>query len=277
MPLKPVKPGAKLELRDRDAKSEGVPRGEEAVARLNPLLKRLAELQVALYAEAKRALLVVLQGRDASGKDGVVRDVFGPLNPQGCVVTSFRRPTELELSHDYLWRVHQAVPPHGTIGIFNRSHYEDVLVVRVHNLVPRADWSRRYDQINGFEKLLTENGVVLLKFFLHVSRDEQKERLVERLKDPLKNWKFQEGDLKEHDLWDDYTEAYQDALSRCSTPWAPWYLVPADRRTSRDLLITERVVQALEEMNSQFPVVDPAVLKIAKKWEREVGEGKEEG
>jgi len=267
--LKPVKPGSKVRLTDESAVDDRAPRSEDAEQRIEPLLARLPELQTALYAESRRALLIVLQGRDASGKDGLTRKVFGPLNSQGCVVSNFKRPTEYELSRDYLWRVHQVVPPKGTIGIFNRSHYEDVLVVRVHNLVPKDTWSKRYDQINDFERILTENGVTILKFFLHISKEEQKERLLARLHDPLKNWKFQVGDLEERKFWDDYTEAYEDALERCSTEFAPWYIVPADRKKTRDLMVAEAVAETLERMNPKFPKVDPEVLKVARQWERE--------
>ena len=277
MYLKAIRPGKKIRLTDKTTVDPDAPRGEDAEERIAPLLERLTELQVALYAESKRALLVVVQGRDASGKDGVTRGVFGPLNVQGCVVTNFKRPTDYELARDYLWRAHQAVPPKGTIGIFNRSHYEDVLVVRVHKLVPKAAWSGRYRQINEFERILTENGVVILKFFLHVSRAEQKKRLLERLHDPLKNWKFQAGDLDERKLWDDYTRAYTDALRKCSTKWAPWYLVPADRKKTRDLLVAETVVATLERMNPKFPRVDPQVLKVAKEWEAEISGERENG
>jgi PPK2 family polyphosphate:nucleotide phosphotransferase len=238
-------------------------------AELQPLLDKLPALQTALYAESKQALLVVLQGRDASGKDGLTRVVFGPLNSQGCVVSNFKRPTVYELARDYLWRVHQVVPPKGSIGIFNRSHYEDVLVVRVHDLVPKSVWSKRYDQINDFERMLSENGVTILKFFLHISKDEQKARLLERLHDPLKNWKFEVGDLEERKRWDDYTEAYEDALEKCSTEHAHWYVVPADRKSTRNLLVARVVVDALERMKPVFPRVDPEVLKIARQWERE--------
>jgi len=269
MPLKPVKPGSKVKLTDDMAIDDGEPRREEAEQRLEQFVARLPALQTALYAESRQALLIVLQGRDASGKDGLTRKVFGPLNSQGCVVSNFKRPTEYELARDYLWRVHQAVPPKGTIGIFNRSHYEDVLVVRVHQLVPEKAWQRRYDQINDFERMLTENGVTILKFFLHISREEQKDRLLERLHDPLKNWKFQVGDLDERKRWDEYTEAYQDALERCSTAWAPWYIVPSDRKKTRDLLVAQVVTETLEQMNPKFPRVDPEVLKIARQWERE--------
>ncbi len=269
MPLKPVKPGDKIRLTDETAVDDGEPRGKDADAQLEPLLARLPELQTALYAEARQALLVVLQGRDASGKDGVTRRVFGPLNSQGCVVSNFKRPTDYELARDYLWRVHQVVPPKGTIGIFNRSHYEDVLVVRVHELVPKSEWSRRYDQINDFERMLNENGVTVLKFFLHISKEEQKERLLERLNDPLKNWKFEVGDLEERKRWDDYTRAYEDALEKCSTSWAPWYVVPGNRNSTRNLLVARVVVDTLKRMAPKFPKVDPEVLKIARQWERE--------
>jgi len=269
MLLKPVKPGARMKLNDDNAVDDRLPRGLEAEQQLAPLLTRLPELQTALYAESKRALLCVFQGRDASGKDGVTRKVFGPLNSQGCVVSTFKRPTVYELARDYLWRVHQLVPPKGTVGIFNRSHYEDVLVVRVHELVTKEAWSKRFDQINDFERMLTENGVAILKFFLHISREEQKDRLVERIHDPLKNWKFEVGDLDERKRWDDYTEAYEDVLGKCSTDWAPWYLVPADRKKTRDLVVAQVVVETLERMNPTFPRVDPEVLKIARQWERE--------
>jgi PPK2 family polyphosphate:nucleotide phosphotransferase len=269
MLLKPIKPGSKVKLTDENAVDDRFPKSEAAEQQLAPLLEKLPGLQTALYAESKRALLCVFQGRDASGKDGLTRKVFGPLNSQGCVVSTFKRPTVYEIARDYLWRVHQVVPPKGTIGIFNRSHYEDVLVVRVHDLVPKEDWSRRYDQINDFERMLTENGVTILKFCLHISKEEQKDRLVERIHDPLKNWKFEVGDLAERKLWDDYTRAYEDMLEKCSTDWAPWYLVPADRKKTRDLLVAEVVVETLKKMDPQFPRVDPEVLKIARQWERE--------
>ena len=269
MPLKPVKPDTRFTLTDDGTVDDREPRGEDAERQLAPLTERLVKLQATLYAESKHALLVVLQGRDASGKDGLTRNVFGPLSSQGCVVSNFKRPTDYELARDYLWRVHQAVPPKGTIGIFNRSHYEDVLVVRVHQLAPKEAWSKRYEQINQFERMLTENGVTILKFMLHISRDEQKFRLLDRLNDPLKNWKFEVGDLEERKRWSAYTEAYEDVLERTSTDWAPWYVVPSDRRKTRDLLVARVVVETLESMAPKFPRVDPDVLKIARQWERE--------
>ncbi|MEQ1574381.1 MAG: PPK2 family polyphosphate kinase [Vicinamibacterales bacterium] len=268
-PLRPVKPSRRISLTDARAAESSEPGGDEAERQLVPILERLAKLQTALYAESKQALLVVLQGRDASGKDGLIRNVFGPLNSQGCVVSSFKRPTEPELAHDYLWRVHQVVPQKGTIGVFNRSHYEDVLAARVHNLVPKEAWSKRYEQINQFEKLLTENGVTVLKFLLHVSKAEQRKRLLERLNDPMKNWKFQVGDLEERTLWNQYTKAYEDVLARTSSAWAPWYLVPADRKKARDLRVAHTVVDTLERMAPRFPRVDPAVLELTRQWERD--------
>ena len=272
MPLKPVKPGTRIRLTDRNATDSREPRGEAADEQLAPYLERLVKLQAALYAESKQALLVVLQGRDASGKDGLTRRVFGPLNSQGCVVSNFKQPTGYELARDYLWRVHQVIPPKGTVGVFNRSHYEDVLVVRVHKIVPKEVWSQRFEQINAFEKMLTENGVTIVKFMLHISKGEQKRRLLDRIHDPLKNWKFQVGDLEERKSWADYTKAYEDVLRLTSTRWAPWHIVPADRKRTRDLLVARVIVDTLERMKPKFPKVDPGVLEIARRWERELGE-----
>jgi PPK2 family polyphosphate:nucleotide phosphotransferase len=229
---------------------------------LSDIGKRMAKLQAALYAEARRALLVVLQARDTGGKDGAIRHVFGPLNPMGVEVTSFKAPTPVELSHDYLWRVHQRVPPRGMVGVFNRSHYEDVLVVRVHRLAPEHVWRARYDQINAFERHLADNGVTILKFCLHISREEQRQRLVARLRDPSKNWKFNPGDVEERERWDDYTAAYADAIRFTSTPWAPWYLVPADRKPVRDVLVAEVVADALERMAPQYPAGGAVVSRF---------------
>jgi PPK2 family polyphosphate:nucleotide phosphotransferase len=268
-PLQPVKTGTRVALTDAaaDRRREGDPNGDRAERLLTPLIDRLDRLQRALYAESQRCLLVVLQGRDAAGKDGLIRNVFGPLNSQGCVVSTFKRPTSDELARDYLWRVHLQVPPRGTIGVFNRSHYEDVLPVRVHNLVPKKLWSKRYGQINDFEKMLSENGVTILKFLLHVSRAEQKQRLLERLHDPTKNWKFQVADLEERKHWTKYTRAHEDMLALTSTPWAPWYVVPADRKKARDLRVAATVVAALERMAPAFPTVDREVLKLTQQWE----------
>lgn len=266
MQLTPVSRRTPLSLDDRSAaRPAELFEGDELKEQTNKLLKRLGELQAMLYADGRYALLVVLQGRDAGGKDGTVRKVFGACNPMGCEVTSFKVPTPLELSHDYLWRIHQEVPAKGMIGIFNRSHYEDVLVVRVKDLVPKPVWSKRYDQINEFERMLDDNRVKILKFFLNISRDEQAERLRDRLSDPTKNWKFRAGDLDDRDLWDEYTKAYRDALKNCSTPWAPWYVVPADDKRARNYLIARTVVDLLENLGLRYPKVDRDVLKLKKK------------
>jgi PPK2 family polyphosphate:nucleotide phosphotransferase len=261
--LRPVRRNAPIRIGDRDARPpKRVPRGDELKEKTKELLERLTDLQERLYAESKRSLLVVLQGRDTSGKDGTIREVFDAVNPQGCVVTTFKKPSELELSHDYLWRVHHPMPAKGMIGIFNRSHYEDVLAVRVRNLMPRTVWSKRYQEINDFERMLSENGVTILKFFLHISREEQKERLHARLEDPTKQWKFKAGDLGERALWASYTTAYRDALTKCSTPWAPWYIVPADKKKVRDYLVAQVVVDTLQRMAPMYPKADSEVLTL---------------
>jgi len=254
MRFTPLPPGTRIQLSDdAAAPPSSAPSKDDAQHQVNQLTKRLDQLQEALYAENRRAVLVVLQGRDTAGKDGAIRKVFGPLNPQGVAVSSFKAPTAIELAHDFLWRVHQAVPPRGTIGIFNRSHYEDVLVVRVHELVPESVWRPRYEQINLFERILTENGVTLLKFFLHISREEQRERLRARLDDPSKYWKFSAADLGERDKWDAYTAAYEEALQRTSTAEAPWWVVPADKKYFRDLLVAQVVTETLERMDPKYP------------------------
>jgi PPK2 family polyphosphate:nucleotide phosphotransferase len=225
-------------------------------------IARLAELQEVLYAEGKHALLIILQAMDAGGKDGTIEHVMAGVNPQGCRVTSFKVPTPEELSHDFLWRIHQHVPPRGYIGIFNRSHYEDVLVVRVHKLVPEKVWRERYAHINNFEKLLADSGVTILKFFLHISKDEQRERLQERLEDKSKHWKFNPGDLKERDRWNDYIAAYEDAINECNTPWAPWHIVPANKKWYRNLVVSERLVAALESLDMKYPPAPEGIEKI---------------
>jgi PPK2 family polyphosphate:nucleotide phosphotransferase len=253
MLLEPVSPDDALELSDADAARPRSLDKDEIKKKLDKELEKLGELQNRFYADGRRALLIILQGRDASGKDGVVRTVIGACNPSGVRINSFKAPTSTELAHDYLWRIHQVMPEKGMFGIFNRSHYEDVLVVRVHELVPMDVWSKRYEQINNFEKMLAESGTVILKFFLHVSRDEQKERLRERVEDPAKKWKFNAGDLDERNLWDQYTEAYRDALTKCSTSWAPWYVVPADSNKARNYLIAKRIVETLEGLDLEYP------------------------
>lgn len=258
--LTPVSPGSAPSLDDASARLTDAPSKNHLHEQLAALAPALDRLQTAMYADGKRGLIVVLQARDAGGKDGVVRHVFGLFNPQGLAIRSFGVPTPAELSHDYLWRAHAAVGPRGLITVFNRSHYEDVLVVRVHGLVPEPVWQKRYDQINAFERMLVENGYGVLKFFLHVSRDEQRERFEDRLKDPEKSWKFRVGDLEERARWDDYTAAYRDMLARCSTPEAPWFVVPADSKPMRDLLIGHTLLSTLDGMGLRFPETDPSVL-----------------
>jgi len=259
--LKPLIEPKRVRLTDDDAKSDlDVPKNSERKEALEELRERIEKQAQALGAEQRRALLVVLQGRDTAGKDGTIRKVFGDLNPAYCQVATFKRPTPIELRHDYLWRVHAVVPPAGVIGIFNRSHYEDVLVVRVHGLVPEKAWRLRYQHINDFERRLTDCGVTILKFMLHISKEEQRERLEERLADPAKNWKFEVGDLQERAVWDEYTAAYEEMLERTSTTWAPWHVVPADKKGVRDYLVAEVVAEALETMAPQFPTGDPEAL-----------------
>src|SRR5262245_17843075 len=224
-------PGHKIDLNKLGTDETGSIRSKDASEKLEAKwLTRLFDLQAKLSAESKQALLIVLQGLDAAGKDGTIRHVFAGVNPQACEVHSFKVPTHIELAHDYLWRVHAATPRRGVIGIFNRSHYEDVLAVRVERLVPEREWRKRYDHINEFERMLTENGTRILKFYLHISRKEQGDRISERLQDPDRNWKFSESDLETRTKWKQYRDAYNDALTKCNTKWAPWYVVPADHK-----------------------------------------------
>jgi PPK2 family polyphosphate:nucleotide phosphotransferase len=216
-------------------------------------LGRLTEQQDRLWAEGKHAVLVVLQGIDASGKDGAIRQVMTAFNPQGCQVSSFKVPSAEEAAHDFLWRIHKRVPSKGEIGVFNRSHYEEVLIVRVHELVPREVWFGRYELIRGFEEMLVATGTTIVKFFLQISREEQRERLQERYDNPKKRWKFSMGDLAERKLWDDYMAAYEDALSKTSTADAPWYAIPANRNWMRDLAISSILVDTLTDLNPQYP------------------------
>jgi PPK2 family polyphosphate:nucleotide phosphotransferase len=263
MILKPVRPTARLSLSDRDARRPHELGDKAALkAALADEVKELGKLQDRLFAEKRHAVLVVLQGRDASGKDGVIKQVFDGCNPQGCRVTSFGVPTPTELSHDFLWRVHAHVPPRGFIGIFNRSHYEDVIAVRVKRLAPASVWRARFDQINDFERMLSANRVTILKFFLHISRDEQRERLIDRLDDPEENWKFRAGDLDDRRQWSEFTAAYRDALRRCSTKWAPWYVVPADSKTSRNYLITRTLNRTLRGLRLRYPKASREVLAL---------------
>ena len=249
-----VKPEAKVDLDRFDAqwKPEGLVRAE-AEEKFSELTAILRDQQHLMYAEDKRSLLIILQGRDAAGKDGTIRHVFGPMNPQGCKVTSFKVPSTLEASHDFLWRCHLAAPARGQVGLFNRSHYEDVLVVRVHNLVPKSVWSKRYAHINAFERLLTDNNTTILKFYLHIDQDEQLERFKKRIDNPKKNWKISDADYSERPHWDSYTRAFEDALSKCSTRHAPWFIIPSNRKWLRNLIIADIVSRAMLDMNMKYP------------------------
>jgi PPK2 family polyphosphate:nucleotide phosphotransferase len=258
-----VKPGARVRLEKYDPEDTGGLRDRvEAEKPMQKNLARLSDLQYLLYAEGRRALLVVLQAMDAGGKDGTIRHVMSGLNPQGCRVTPFKVPSATELSHDFLWRIHAAVPAKGEIGIFNRSHYEDVLVARVHGLVSEKIWRARYEQINRFEDSLSKNNIRILKFFLHISKEEQRKRLEERLKDPAKNWKISPADLAERKWWGDYVEAYEEALGRCSTEEAPWFIIPANHKWFRNLAVCRIIVEALEEMDMKFPPPSFDVSKV---------------
>ncbi|MEZ5936285.1 MAG: polyphosphate kinase 2 family protein [Alphaproteobacteria bacterium] len=244
----------KISLAEFDTRDKRCfPDRDKAEAQTAADIAAIAELQNRLYAEGEQALLIVLQATDTGGKDGTIRNVLGPVNPQGVVVTSFKAPSATELAHDYLWRIHQAVPPKGMIGVFNRSHYEDVLIVRVHGLAPLEAIEQRYDQINAFERHLSENHVTILKFFLHISREEQKERLQARLDDPSKHWKFNPDDLKERARWDEYEDAFEIALSRCSSKHAPWFVIPADRKWYRNAVIARIIRRTLEDMDPHYP------------------------
>ena len=250
-----VKPGAKVHLSKWNPNDKGDFTGgkEEGLIEVEKLNSKLEELQEVLYAEHKHKVLIVLQAMDTGGKDGTIRRVFDGVNPQGVRAESFRVPTEEELAHDYLWRVHKVVPSRGEMVIVNRSHYEAVLVVRVHNIVPTKVWKKRYDQINAFERHLVENGTTILKFYLHIDSNEQKERLQARLEDPTKRWKFRLGDLEERKLWREYMEAYEEALSKTSTDHAPWYIVPANRKWYRDLVISSVLIQTLKKLDMKYP------------------------
>ena len=259
-----VKPGDEIKLKDFSADGKDYYDGEKSAAKQEVLAlnERLESLQELMYAEGKHKLLVVLQGMDTAGKDSTIRHVFEGVNPQGVKVASFKVPTALEQAHDYLWRVHQHTPASGQITIFNRSHYEDVLVVRVHSLVPEEQWKRRYEHIVNFEQLLVDEGTQVVKFFLHIDKEEQKERLLERRDTPRKRWKFSTGDLKERQLWEDYQQAYQDALNKTSTKDAPWYIVPANQKWFRNLLISSVLVNILENFDMHYPQPEENIENI---------------
>lgn len=248
-----VKPHARVRLDEMPTEEDGGLSKDEGQELLSDYSKRLVKLQELLYAEGRHALLIVLQAMDGGGKDSTIRAVFGPVNPQGCSVVSFKAPHELERRHDFLWRVHQQTPPLGHITIFNRSHYEDVLIVRVKGLAPEKRWKARYDHINAFEEMLHDEGTVILKFFLHISKDYQRQRMQRRLDNPEKHWKFNPADVTERQRWGEYMEAYEEALGRCSTKHAPWYVIPAECRWYRNLLVTRLLVETLESLDMKYP------------------------
>ena len=258
-----VAPGQTVTLNDWDPDESGdIDDRAEGERLLKIDRKRIIALQERLFAEAGQSLLIILQATDTGGKDGTIKHVFRGVNLQGCQVRSFKVPNDVERQHDFLWRYHQHTPRHGYITIFNRSHYEDVLVVRVKKLVEEAVWARRYEQINDFERMLAANGTRILKFYLHISKDEQKERLQARLDDPEKHWKFSTGDLAERERWDAYQQAFQDAIGRCSTEHAPWYVIPANRKWYRNVVIARVIADTMEAMNPQFPEPEAGLASI---------------
>jgi PPK2 family polyphosphate:nucleotide phosphotransferase len=270
-----VKPGRKIRLKDFDPQFAAKhAKKKSALREIEKLQKRMDELQFRLYAENKRSLLICLQAPDAGGKDGVVRHVIGTMNPQGCRVVSFKQPTPEELAHDFLWRVEHQTPRRGEVVIFNRSHYEDVLIVRVHHLVSKKIWSKRYEQINDFERRLAANETHILKFFLHISKDEQLERFKQRLDDPARHWKISESDYLEREYWDDYQSAYEDAINNCSTDDAPWFVIPSDHKWFRNLAISHITVETMERMGMELPAPTVNIADIHKKYHKAVVEEK---
>jgi PPK2 family polyphosphate:nucleotide phosphotransferase len=270
-----VAPNAKVRFSEIDASFKGK-HEDKASARdeLEEYAKKLHDLQALMYAENKRSLLIILQGMDASGKDGTIGHVVGSMNPQGCRVYSFKTPSVEELAHDYLWRVHQAVPRKGFVAVFNRSHYEDVLVVRVHNLVPKETWSRRYDEINAFEKELSNEGTHIVKFYLHIDKEEQLARFKDRLDDPKHQWKISESDYTEREYWGDYQKAYEEAITKCSTPYAPWYVIPSNHKWFRNLAVSQILVETLESLQMKLPAPTVNIRDIKRKYHAAVAEEK---
>lgn len=253
-----VKPGRRVNLDKIDPDyTAGYKKKKDALAHLAKNTKRLAELQYELYSENKQSLLIVLQAMDAGGKDGTINHVLAPMNPQGCRVQGFKKPSDIELAHDFLWRIHRVAPKNGEVVIFNRSHYEDVLVTRVHDLVPKKIWSKRYEFINDFEKLLSVHNTKIVKFYLHISKQEQLERFKKRLDLPEKHWKISDSDYKERQYWNDYTKAFEDALSKCSSKYAPWFVIPANKKWFRNLAVSEILVETMESMKMKLP--EPSV------------------
>jgi PPK2 family polyphosphate:nucleotide phosphotransferase len=274
-----VEPDAKVDLAKVDAGFKDKHAShKEARSEIATYSQRLRELQYLMYAEGRRSLLIVLQGRDAAGKDGTINHVLGAMNPQGCKVTGFKVPSQEEAAHDFLGRYHQHAPARGEVAIFNRSHYEDVLVVRVHELVPESVWSRRYEQINDFEKMLLENGTHILKFYLHIDPDEQLRRFKQRIDDPARHWKISDGDYAERPFWDAYTAAFEDAVGKCSTEQAPWFVIPSNHKWFRNLAISRIVVETLESLTMAFPEPSVDIEEIRRKYHAvaEAAEGEAE-
>lgn len=259
-----AEPGSRVHLEDKNADRTFGWTKEDAEPQLAECRERLSKLQYKLYADGRHAVLIVLQATDGGGKDSTIQHVMTAFNPQGCSVHSYKAPNSLELRHDYLWRIHQHVPPRGEVGVFNRSHYEDVLIVRVDKLVPEDTWRKRYDQINNFERMLSENDVHIVKFFLQISKDEQRRRFQDRLDDPTKHWKFNVDDVSKRKQWDEYQSAYEDALSLCSTKHAPWYVIPADRKWFRNLAISQILAAEMEKLPLRFPEpgFDPTTIRV---------------
>jgi PPK2 family polyphosphate:nucleotide phosphotransferase len=262
-----VNPGSKVDLKDIDpAFKDRHESHRSAREEIEDCQKRLRALQEMLHCEHRRSLLICLQAMDTGGKDGTINHVLGVMNPQGCRVAAFGPPTAEELSHDFLWRVHREVPGRGEVVVFNRSHYEDVLIVRVHNLVPKSVWSLRYDRINEFEEGLAQNGTLVLKFYLHISKEEQLNRFKERLDDPAKRWKISESDYQERPFWDDYRKAYEEALSRCSKEHAPWFIIPADHKWFRNLAVARIIVEHLESLKMAYPEPTVDIARIRRQY-----------
>lgn len=262
-----VEPGAKLRLDKIDPSYAGKTHvKKDAKDETAKLVERIDRLQFLLYADAGKSLLIVLQGLDAAGKDGVIRHLFGSMNPQGTLVHAFKQPSKEELAHDFLWRAHQGAPGRGQVAIFNRSHYEDVLVVRVHKLVEKAVWSARYGLINDFEMMLSQNGTRILKFYLHISPQEQLERFKQRLDDPARHWKISESDYTEREFWPDYSKAYEEALQKTSTATAPWFVIPSNHKWFRNLAISSIVAETLEEMGLGLPPTQVDIGEIRRKY-----------
>ena len=265
-----IKPSTRIRLGKWDPKFIGEHTKKEALRKIEKLREQISDMQMRLYAEHQRSLLICLQGQDASGKDGVVRHVIGSMNPEGCRVVNFKEPTKEELDHDFLWRIEHQMPRKGEAVIFNRSHYEDVLIVRVHDLVPKSIWSRRYKQINDFEQRQLANGTHILKFFLHISKEEQLERFEQRLDDPAKRWKISEADYTEREYWEEYEKAYEEVFAKCNSTAAPWFLIPADHKWFRDLAISEIIVAALEPLKIQVPKPTVDIADIRRKYHEDV-------